>query len=189
VNRTSTVDQLIAPDPARMRKVLFILSELLDEDVEWLANSGDRLRYPVGAELIACGSMVDSIYFVLDGTFSVHACNGDLLTELNCGEVIGEMSLVDPAATTASVLANEGASVLRVSHARLRDKLDADAPFAARFYRALAAFMSARIRHTTGLFGQGQQAASAPAAISEAQLERAHLASMRFERMLKRLAG
>jgi hypothetical protein len=35
--------------------------------------------------------------------------NGDLVTELHSGEVIGEMSLVDPARTTASVLANEGA--------------------------------------------------------------------------------
>jgi CRP-like cAMP-binding protein len=134
--------------------------------------------------------MVDSIYFVLDGTFSVLARNGDLVTELHSGEVIGEMSLVDPARTTAAVMANEGASALRVSHARLRDKLQADAPFAARFYRALAVFMSARIRHTTGLFGQSDQPAEPHAeAICEAQLEKAHLASLRFERLLKRLAG
>ncbi|MYM68041.1 cyclic nucleotide-binding domain-containing protein [Pseudoduganella sp. FT55W] len=173
-----------------MRKVLFILSELEDDDVEWLANSGDRLRYPVGAELIPCGSMVDSIYFVLDGTFSVLARNGDVVAELHSGEIIGEMSLVDPARTTASVLANAGAAALRVSHARLRDKLSDDARFAARFYRALTVFMSARIRHTTSLFGQdGQPAEPLANAISEAQLEKAHLASMRFERLLKRLAG
>jgi CRP-like cAMP-binding protein len=181
---------MISPAPARMRKVLFILSELLDEDVEWLANSGDRLRYPIGAELIPCGGTVDSIYFVLDGTFSVRARNGDLVTELHSGEVIGEMSLVDPARTTASVQAEEGASALRVSHARLRDKLNADAPFAARFYRALAVFMSARIRHTTSLFGQDDQPAAPHAEeISEAQLEKAHLASMRFEHLLKRMAS
>lgn len=181
---------MISPAPARMRKVLFILSELQDDDVEWLSNSGDRLRYPVGAELIPCGGMVDSIYFVLDGTFSVRARNGDLVTELHSGEVIGEMSLVDPARTTASVLANEGAAALRVSHARLREKLASDAPFAARFYRALAVFMSARIRHTTGLFGQdGQPAEPHAEDINEAQLEKAHMASMRFERLLKRLAS
>jgi CRP-like cAMP-binding protein len=181
---------MITPDPARVRKVLFILSELDDEDVEWLANSGDRLRYPVGAELISCGSMVDSLYFVLDGTFSVRARNGDVVTELHSGEIIGEMSLVDPARTTASVLANEGAAALRVSHARLREKLSADAPFAARFYRALTVFMSARIRHTTGLFGQdGEPAEPHADTISEKQLEKAHLASMRFERLLRRLAS
>ena len=174
------------------RKVLFILNELLDDDVEWLAHAGDRLRYPVGAELIAYDSHVDSVYFVLDGTFSVLAANGEVVAELGSGEVIGEMSLVDPARTTACVLAGEGASALRVSHARLREKLDADPPFAARFYRALAAFLSARMRHTTRLFGRG--AASMPPAapvdeISEAMLEKAHLASLRFERLLKRLAG
>ncbi|SHN32666.1 Cyclic nucleotide-binding domain-containing protein [Duganella sacchari] len=175
-----------------MRKVLFILSELLDDDVEWLANAGDRLRYPVGAELIPYGGQPDSVYFVLDGTFSVLAGNGELVAELSSGEVIGEMSLVDPARTTASVRANEGASALRVSHVRLREKLDTDAAFAARFYRALSVFMSARMRQTTRRYGYGGLSHPGDAQvdeISEALLEKAHLASMRFERLLKRMAS
>ncbi|TFW18032.1 cyclic nucleotide-binding domain-containing protein [Duganella callida] len=189
---TPSMARAVAPERAQMRKVLFILSELRDEDVEWLAMAGDRLRYPVGAELISYGSVVDSVYFVLDGTFSVLAANGELVAELSSGEVIGEMSLVDPARTTASVRAGEGASALRISHARMRDKLAADAPFAARFYRALSVFMSARMRQTTRRFGYGGMSQpDQPQAdeISEELLEKAHLASLRFERLLKRLAS
>ena len=174
------------------RKVLFILSELLDEDVDWLSSVGDRLRYPVGAELIAYGAQVDSIYFVLDGTFSVLAANGYVVAQLGSGEVIGEMSLVDPARSTACVLAGEGASALRVSHARLREKLETDAPFAARFYRALAIFMSTRMRQTTRMFGYAgmSQPSTVPVdEINEALLQKSHLASMRFERMLRRMAS
>jgi CRP-like cAMP-binding protein len=192
VNRTPSAEQLIAPDQARMRKVLFILSELEDEDVEWIANAGDRLRYLVGANIIGYNSLPDSVYFVLDGTFSVFSASGELIVELHSGEIIGEMSLVDPARTTASVRANEGASALRLSHARLRDKLAADAQFAARFYRALAVFMSARMRHTTRRFGYGPMSGPVEGPvdeISETQLAKAHLASLRFERLLKRLAG
>ncbi|WP_195763625.1 cyclic nucleotide-binding domain-containing protein [Duganella guangzhouensis] len=175
-----------------MRKVLFILSELLDEDVEWMANAGDRLRYPVGAEIIPFDSQPDNVYFVLDGSFSVLSASGELIVELGSGEIIGEMSLVDPARSTASVRANQGASALRLSHTRLRNKLAADAPFAARFYRALAVFMSARMRHTTRRFGYGQlDEPGMPHAddISEAMLAKAHQASLRFERLLKRMAS
>lgn len=192
MNRTFSAEQLIAPDQTRMRKVLFILSELDDEDVEWLASAGDRLRYPVGADIIAYDSLPDSLYFVLDGTFSVVSASGELIVELHSGEIIGEMSLVDPARTTASVRANEGASALRLSHARLRDKLAADPHFAARFYRALAVFMSARMRRTTRRFGYGPMNAPEETVvdeISETQLAKAHLASLRFERLLKRLAA
>jgi len=188
----SSVARSVASEHAHMRKVLFILSELDDDDVEWLASAGDRLRYPVGADIIAYDSLPDSLYFVLDGTFSVLSASGELIVELHSGEIIGEMSLVDPARTTASVRANEGASALRLSHARLRDKLAADPHFAARFYRALAVFMSARMRHTTRRFGYGPMNAPAETVvdeISEAQLAKAHLASLRFERLLKRLAG
>jgi CRP-like cAMP-binding protein len=175
-----------------MRKVLFILSELLDEDVEWLAQYGERVRYPAGTELIAFDSKVDSVYFVLDGTFSVLTGGGDLIVELSSGEIIGEMSLVDPARTTAAVVANPGASALRLSHALLREKLTADAPFAARFYRALSVFMSDRIRHTTRRFGYGGALdPSKPQLeeINEELVDKLHLAGARFDRLLKRMAS
>lgn len=182
----------MTPDQSRMRKVLFILSELEDDDVEWIANAGDRLRYPVGAEIIGYGTLPDSVYFVLDGSFSVLSGSGETIVELHSGEIVGEMSLVDPGRTTAAVRANAGASVLRLSHARLRDKLAADAPFAARFYRALSVFLSARMRDTTRRLGYG--ALSQPAAphaddISEELLAKAHLASLRFDRLLRRMAS
>ncbi len=188
MNRTSSAEHMIAPDQARMRKVLFILSELEDEDVEWIANAGDRLRYPVGAEIIGYDTLPDSVYFVLDGSFSVYDGSGELIVELHCGEIVGEMSLVDPARTTAAVRANEGASVLRLSHARLRAKLAADAPFAARFYRALSVFLAARMRDTTRRLGNAAQHQAAEG-ISEALLGKAHLASLRFDRLLRRMAS
>ena len=176
-----------------MRKVLFILSELLDEDVDWLGLHGERIAYPSGAELIAFESRVDSVYFVLDGTFTVHTGGGELIVELGSGEIIGEMSLVDPARTTASVRAGEGAVALRLPHPLLREKLAQDAPFAARFYRALSVFMSDRIRHTTRRFGYGSSAPDPKQAqleeINEELVDKLYLAGARFDRMLKRLAS
>jgi CRP-like cAMP-binding protein len=176
-----------------MRKVLFILSELLDEDVEWLADNGERVSFPAGAELIPYGSRVDSVYFVLDGLFGVLAQGGEVIVELGSGEIIGEMSLVDPAPTTAAVHARPGSVALRLTHEVLRAKLDGDNGFAARFYRALSVFMSDRVRQTTRRFGYGSGAPD-PALpqlepINEELVDKVYLAGARFDRLLKRLAA
>jgi CRP/FNR family cyclic AMP-dependent transcriptional regulator len=176
-----------------MRKVLFILSELWDEDVDWIASHGERCTYAPGTELIPFDSRVDSVYFVIDGSFDVLTGKGDLIVQLGSGEIIGEMSLVDPARTTAIVRAGEGAVALRLPHGVLREKLAQDAPFAARFYRALSVFMSDRIRHTTRRFGYGGGAPdpNAPqmSEINEELVDKIHLAGARFDRMLKRMAS
>ena len=38
-----------------MRKVLYILGQLSDSDVDWLARSGKRVKHAKGAELIKFG--------------------------------------------------------------------------------------------------------------------------------------
>lgn len=176
-----------------MRKVLFILSELLDEDVEWLATEGERMACAAGFELIALGSRVESVFFVLGGTFTVYSPGGDKIVDLGSGEIIGEMSLVDPARTTASVRAADECVVLRLPNQMLREKLAVDLGFAARFYRALAVFLADRMRNTTRRLGYG---ASGPDPkkpqldeINEELLDKVYLAGARFDRLLKRLAG
>jgi signal-transduction protein with cAMP-binding, CBS, and nucleotidyltransferase domain len=176
-----------------MRKVLFILSELLDEDVEWLATEGERVSFAAGAELIALASRVESVFIVLDGTVDVLAPNGAVIVQLGSGEILGEMSLVDPARTTAAVRAHDDTVVLRLRNDMLRVKLTADQGFAARFYRALAVFLADRMRNTTRRLGQGAAGADPKKAqlddINEELLDKVYLAGARFDRLLKRLAN
>ncbi|MCG2586359.1 cyclic nucleotide-binding domain-containing protein [Massilia sp. TS11] len=176
-----------------MRKVLFILSELLDDDVDWLAANGERAAFASGSELIGLGTRVDSLFFVLDGQVEVVAGSGAVIVTLGSGEVLGEMSLVDPAKTTAAVRAKDGVVTLRLPHAVLREKLAADPAFAARFYRALAIFLSDRVRNTTRRFGYGGNGPAPDKAeleeINEELVDKIYLAGTRFDRMLKKLAG
>lgn len=175
-----------------MRKVLFILSQLSDQDVEWLATHGVRQPCPAGSELIAMGSRVDSVYFILDGSFGVYAPSGAKVVDLGSGEVLGEMSLVDPAPTTAAVRASVDSVVLRLEIAMLRVKLDQDMAFAAHLYRALAVFLADRVRGTTRRLGGGAQADPGQPQLDEINedlLDSLHLAGARFDRLLKRLAS
>lgn len=174
-----------------MRKVLFIFSVLSDGDVEWLAKAGEHVHAGEGTVLIPLGSRIDSLYFVLDGRLAIRTRAGDPIAMLESGEIIGEMSLVDPAPTTVSVDVAADATLLRIPDAVLRDKLAADPQFAARFYRALCVFLADRLRQTTQRMGYGAATddANAKDELNEDLLDNVHLAGARFDRMLKRLAG
>ena len=174
-----------------MRKVLFIFSVLTDGDVEWLAKAGERVNVDRGTVLIALGARVDFLYFVLEGRLAIKTKSGDPIAFLESGEIIGEMSLVDPAPTAVSVEVAADSTLLRIPDAVVREKLAVDAEFASRFYRALCVFMADRMRQTTQRMGYGAATDDAHAKdeLNEDLLDTVHLAGARFDRMLKRLAG
>jgi CRP-like cAMP-binding protein len=175
-----------------MRKVLFIFGELTDGDVEWLAKAGERIQLDPGSVLIAAGSRVDHLYIVLDGQVAIKSAAGKEFARLESGEILGEMSLVDPAPAMVTVEAATRTLVLRIPDSKLREKLSQDFPFAARFYRAICVFLADRVRASTQRLGYGENVAAAEAArgeLNENVLENLHLAGARFDRMLKKLAG
>ena len=174
-----------------MRKVLFIFSVLSDGDVEWLAQAGQRVHVDPGAVLIPLGSRIDYLYFVLEGRLAIKTKSGDPIALLESGEIIGEMSLVDPAPTSVSVEVVADTTLLRIADAVLREKLALDPGFASRFYRALCVFMADRLRSTTQRMGYGAASDDAHSKdeLNDDLLDNVHLAGARFERMLKRLAG
>ena len=174
-----------------MRKVLFIFSVLSDADVEWIAGAGERVHVDAGTVLIAVGARVDYLYFVLEGRLAIRTRAGDPIAYLESGEIIGEMSLVDPAPTTVSVeVANDG-TLLRIPASLVRDKLGSDPSFASRFYRALCVFLADRMRQTTQRMGYGAASDDTHSKdeLNEDLLDNVHLAGARFDRILKRLAG
>jgi len=175
-----------------MRKVLFLLGQLSDEDVEWLMSVGTRQAIPPGGVLIQQGHPIDAVYNVLDGTFAV-TVGGRAVNRLGCGEVIGEMSFVDARPPSATVTAEEHATVFAVPRTDLAARLEQNAVFAARFYRALTLFLSDRLRSTVGLLGYGDERDLAGAGMEEEELnpdvlDNVHLAGSRFSTMLQRLA-
>lgn len=177
-----------------MRKVLFMLGQLNDSDAEWLAHTGQRRKIAAGTELIRHGTHIDTIYIILEGSMSVLAANGVQLAEVGCGDILGEMSLVDSGLTAASVRTDQDCVVLAVAKTILQEKLNDDAPFAARFYRALSLFLADRMRNTIRRMGYGKdepgpQVETDFDELDSDVLDRVHLAGARFERLLKRMAG
>jgi bacteriocin-type transport-associated protein len=179
-----------------MRKVLFILGQLSDLDIEWLIAAGRKEQVAAGITLIHEGKVIDTLYIVLDGLLSVTmaALGGQEIARLGAGEMVGEMSFIDARPPSATVAALQNSAVLAIPRQQLAAKLEQDPGFAARFYRALATFLSDRLRGTVSRLGYShgqslQEDVEYADELDENVLDTIHLAGARFERILKQLMG
>jgi bacteriocin-type transport-associated protein len=176
-----------------MRKALYLLGQLSDTDVEWMIREGSRQRLSAGTTLIREGQPISAIYIILDGSVEVAgSAVGGAPIRLGCGEVLGEMSFVEARAPAATVTAGDGLVVLAIPRAALNARLDADPRFAARFYRALAVFLSHRLRETVGRLGYGKgqplrEDVEYDDELDAHTLDSLHLAGSRFDRVRQRL--
>jgi len=177
-----------------MRKALFFLGILNDADVEWMIATGMKQQLHPGEVLIQEGKPATSVFLVLEGVLSVvaQAAGNREVARLRSGEIVGEMSFVDSRPPSATVQAVEPSSVLAIPRRDLEARLMQDAPFAARFYRALAVFLSDRLRSTVGLLGYGagqtlEDQASYADEIDTAVLDNVSLAGARFDILQRRL--
>ncbi len=174
-----------------MRKVLYILGQLTDEDVEWLARSGEKRSLSADHVLIAEGEAVPALFVLLAGELDVEVRGIGQVARLLPGEVVGEMSFIDRAAPSASVVARGPAQVLSVAKAAIEAHIDRDPAFGMRFYRALATFLSDRLRGTVKRLGYGDKAVSIAEEtadeLDDAVLDGLSLAGERFNRMMEML--
>lgn len=182
-----------------MRRVLYMLGQLDDQDIEWLIGAGTLRELAPGATLIHEGQPIEALYILLDGELSITtaALTGEL-ARLSSGEMIGEISFVDERPPSATVTAREPARLVALDRATLRDQLEREPRFAAHFYRAVSLFLAYRLRTTVGRLGYGRLQEPAPAGddpdaelveLNSGLLDTVHLAGARFERILRHFVG
>jgi bacteriocin-type transport-associated protein len=177
-----------------MRKVLFVLSELADADLDWILLNGVKQTHPPGSVLIEEGEPISVLYILLDGELAVtlRALEGKEVARLRAGEILGELSFLDSRPPTATVTALDEVTVLSVPRSALSSKLEEDSAFAARFYRALGIFLASRLRRTQKSLGYGAEEILDDAVEHEDELdpellENVALAGARFDWMMRRL--
>jgi CRP-like cAMP-binding protein len=178
-----------------MRKALFLLGRLTDQDVEWLVTCGRPRSVRAGDVLIHQGRPVEDLFLILRGTFRVSDERaGRELARLTSGEIVGEMSFVDANPPSATVAALGPGTVLALPRGLLQQKLDEDSGFAARFYRALAAFLSDRLRAAAAASVPAPAAPGLdPSVVQDDELDpnvldTIHRAGTRFSQILTRLS-
>lgn len=176
-----------------MRKVLFILAELDDADLQWLSDAGDVRIVPDGEVLIPEGQPNHQVYIVLDGELAVLASGqGPEINRMGQGELVGEISLLDSRPPAVTVQASGDAKVFVVTHAAMRTKMSRDPSFAAHFYRAISIFLANRLNRaqlTTSTGSEPQLAADVRDSdeLSPELMDNLSLAGQRFLTFLDKL--
>jgi CRP-like cAMP-binding protein len=177
-----------------MRKVLYILGLLADEDIDWLSANGIRQSVAPGSYIVRQGKPIEALYLLVEGTLvvSVERPVARDFSKLALGEIVGELSFVDSRPASASVRGEGTCLVLRIPRPVLQAKLKGDVRFAARFYQALAIFLAQRLRRQTlgglGFTGDDLDEESESAdELSPEALENLALAGARGDWILQRL--
>lgn len=163
-----------------MRKGLIILGDLKDQDLIWLSQNGTMRRLAAGDRLIAEGAQVTDLFVITEGWCDV-SVDGTGVAQLSVGDIMGEMSFVEKAGASATVTAAEPTRVLAVPQKALLAQFRVDEGFAARFYRALAVFLSDRLRS----MAPGADADE----LDEGLLDTLHVAGDRMLRLIGLLEG
>jgi bacteriocin-type transport-associated protein len=176
-----------------MKKVFFLLGELDDDDIDWMVSSGRREEVEAGTVLIQEGQAIDTLHILLEGTLSVSvsALEGKTIARLTSGAVVGEMSFADARPPSATVQAVETSLVLSIPRQLLIEKLQEDQGFASRFYRAIAIFLSTRLRGTVRYLGYAKDQLvnedNNAEDLSPEMIDNVPLAKARFDWLLRRL--
>jgi CRP/FNR family cyclic AMP-dependent transcriptional regulator len=181
-----------------MRKVLFLLGQLTDEDVEWVGRIGHRARVAAGEVLIHEGRHVPLLYVLLAGRADVAVSGVGKVATMEVGDVFGEMSFVDAMPPSATVRAEIPSIVLSIDKVELGRHIAEDPAFGCRFYRALAIFLSDRLRAATlpqrarsgdseRLYLGGEEALDGE--LDGNVLDEVSQAGARFDRLMRTLLG
>ncbi len=93
-----------------------LMQRLSDQQLERFAEVGDVETFEPHESIVTEGSLGDSIYLILSGTTEVlkAGTGGRRLATLEPGEFFGEMSLVEAASRSASVVSTEHVEVFRL---------------------------------------------------------------------------
>jgi len=177
-----------------MRKVLYVYGLLTEADIVWMARTGARRVFKDGEVLIQEGRPIDTIILLLQGECVVRDRAIGEIARLGVGDIMGEMSFVDLEPPSATVTAAGDGLALFLDKETLARRLEADAAFGSRFYRALAIFLAGRLRGAVRQLGYSRATTLDAQAIEMDELDTSILdgdsmARDRFDQMLKLLVG
>ena len=157
-----------------------LLRELNSSDIEWILDVGRQKEISAGTIVIPEGKTIDTLDIILDGALSfsyldegnnpladVYAkleqkkskskSRGLEIFRLKSGEIIGEDCLLGKQELNSiEIRATEASRIISLPLLQLETKMEQDAEFAARFYRAIAILLANRTESVIADIGRRQ---------------------------------
>jgi CRP-like cAMP-binding protein len=132
---------------------VYLFADLSAEERSQLAKLAEPMSVGAGSQLFSAGDTATALYLIKDGSVRITAiaAGGERIevAVLGSGSHFGEMALIDGAKRSATAETLEPTSLFRFDYAKIGAALDKSPAIAAKFYRALARFLSNRLRQTT----------------------------------------
>ncbi|MBW3539629.1 MAG: cyclic nucleotide-binding domain-containing protein [Planctomycetes bacterium] len=124
-----------------------------EKDLEWWFLSCSDVQAEPGQVLLEEGQDVESILFVNFGELEIRlaAMGAKPVARVGPGGILGEMSLVEEAPASATVVAGSDTLLRVLPKSALRQHIEDDPQFGIRFYRAVARTISERLRESHGV--------------------------------------
>ena len=108
-----------APENKAFLRRVPLLSSLSEAQIDLLAAGSVRRNYPRGRTIVAEGEPSQSLYILLSGRAKVQRSDSEgkevILAILGAGEFFGEMSLIDDAPRSASVITIEASDFMAIN--------------------------------------------------------------------------
>ena len=103
-----------------------VFASMPDHILAFVASIVEETDIPKGETFIKKGDIGNCMYLIVDGTVLVH--DGDRrITELNAGETVGELAVLDPEPRSASVTAIQDTRLFRLEKGAFEEVM-ADQP-------------------------------------------------------------
>ncbi|MEZ5271841.1 MAG: cyclic nucleotide-binding domain-containing protein [Ilumatobacteraceae bacterium] len=100
-----------------------LFADLTQKELQKVAAAGTEVTVPAGTVVMEQGSSGRSAIVLLDGSMVVRR-NGRKIHTMSAGDVAGEMSLLDTAPRSATIVAESDCLVLEIAGAEFRRVLD-----------------------------------------------------------------
>jgi|SRR5580704_2393490 CRP/FNR family cyclic AMP-dependent transcriptional regulator len=123
---------------------------LTANDWALVADKSSRVHFKKGQVLVQGGKSANGVYLLLKGTARVQIPSQTPGPEIGPGEICGEMSFLEDAPASASVVAEGDVETYHLDRATLHSLFELFPHLASRFYRSLAMNLSRRLRDLIG---------------------------------------
>jgi CRP-like cAMP-binding protein len=132
---------------------VYLFADLSADERAQLARLAESVSVGAGSQIFRAGEPATAMYLVQNGSVRITtiAAGGEQIevAVLGTGSHFGEMALVDGAKRSATAETLEPTSLFRFDYAKMSALMEKSPAIASKFYRALARFLSNRLRQTT----------------------------------------
>jgi CRP-like cAMP-binding protein len=139
-------------EKAELMRQVRLLRDLDEADLHNLAAIVTEESFLMGQQVFAEGTLGDSLFIVKYGSVRVlkrGQQGNEEIARMSSGQHFGEIALIDDDPRSATVEAVEPTELIRIKRGDLEDLLAQDDALGHRVYRALAQYLSRRLRQTT----------------------------------------